>query len=222
MVSPHQRLWREPSMEWAALLLPNRTACRQNAGSEPATHFTTSVNGATACHSVSAPSGVQAGFHPPRYAALLRPSSPSFGHGSECSGRTRNHLFEGLLLDDELRHSPAQTRVFHLEPAKPLHLIRIWLVLLSRRVVIGPPSVISALGDPDLPNRVGEQHAFPDQRAHVAQLGCNLLRCVPPLVLSSRSAPSVFRRTRPGVFARCHVMSLPSRPRLESTQPTRM
>src|SRR5271165_2852557 len=31
---------------------------------------------------VSAPSEVQAGFHPPRYAASLTPSSPSFGHSS--------------------------------------------------------------------------------------------------------------------------------------------
>jgi len=39
-------------------------------------------NGTTARHGVSAPSGVQAGLHPPRYAALLKLSSPRFGHSS--------------------------------------------------------------------------------------------------------------------------------------------
>jgi hypothetical protein len=39
-------------------------------------------NSAIARHGVSAPSGVQAGFHPPRYAAFLKPPSPSFAHSS--------------------------------------------------------------------------------------------------------------------------------------------
>ncbi len=42
-------------------------------------------NTATARHGVSAPSGVQAGLHPPRYAASLKPSSPRFGHSSRTS-----------------------------------------------------------------------------------------------------------------------------------------
>jgi len=41
-------------------------------------------NGGSACHGVSAPSGVQAGFHPPRYAALLKPSSPILRHSSSA------------------------------------------------------------------------------------------------------------------------------------------
>jgi len=39
--------------------------------------------GAIACHGVSAPSGVQAGSHPPRYAALLKPSSPTLRQSSK-------------------------------------------------------------------------------------------------------------------------------------------
>ncbi len=66
--------------------LPRHLARRHNGGSELAAEFATRVNGATARHGVSAPSGVQAGLHPPRYAALLMPSSPRFGHSS---GRRR-------------------------------------------------------------------------------------------------------------------------------------
>jgi len=39
-------------------------------------------NAATARQGVSAPSGVQAGLHTPRYAALPKPSSPRFGYSS--------------------------------------------------------------------------------------------------------------------------------------------
>jgi hypothetical protein len=46
-------------------------------------------NGATACHGVSAPSGVQAGLHPPRYAAFLIQPSPSFPHSSILAAEDR-------------------------------------------------------------------------------------------------------------------------------------
>jgi hypothetical protein len=49
-------------------------------------------DGATARHGVSAPSGIQAGLHPPRYVALLKPSSPRFRHSSD--GRLRGRMAE--------------------------------------------------------------------------------------------------------------------------------
>ncbi len=44
--------------------------------------------------SLPAPSGVQAGLHPPRYAALLKPSSPRFGHSS-VAGEARPQRYGG-------------------------------------------------------------------------------------------------------------------------------
>src|SRR6185312_2381832 len=41
-------------------------------------------NSAIARHGVSAPSGVQAGFHPPRYAASFTSPSPNLPHSSDC------------------------------------------------------------------------------------------------------------------------------------------
>ncbi len=65
--------------------------CQEPAGAAPQNRrqrivdrvgLTEGYNGAPARHGVSVPSGVQAGFHPSRYAASLKPSSPSFGHSS--------------------------------------------------------------------------------------------------------------------------------------------
>src|ERR1700712_5463212 len=53
-------------------------------------------NSAIARHGVSAPSGVQAGLHPPRYAALLNPPSPRFGHSS-C--RPAGHIARRLGVE---------------------------------------------------------------------------------------------------------------------------
>src|SRR5207342_1762714 len=50
-------------------------------------------NGAIPRHRVSFLREVQAGFHPPRYAALLTKPSPSFGHSSTApAARFRNEL----------------------------------------------------------------------------------------------------------------------------------
>ena len=55
-------------------------------------------NGAIARHGVSLLREVQAGFHPPRYAAFLKPSSPRFGHSS-------------LIGSDMLIHNKAAVRI---------------------------------------------------------------------------------------------------------------
>jgi len=46
-------------------------------------------NGAIHRHGVSAPSGVQAGFHPPRYAASFTSPSPNFPHSSRRASSWR-------------------------------------------------------------------------------------------------------------------------------------
>jgi hypothetical protein len=76
--------------------------CQQPAGAVPQdgrervinrVGLTEGNNGATARHGVSLLREVQAGFHPPRYAASLTQPSPSFGHSSTGSRLGR---FAGL------------------------------------------------------------------------------------------------------------------------------
>ena len=74
-------------------------------------------NSAIARHGVSAPSGVQAGFHPPRYAAFLTPPSPIFAHSSAIrrrglywrspSSRLKKHFAASafaVALDQDVEH----------------------------------------------------------------------------------------------------------------------
>jgi hypothetical protein len=53
-------------------------------------------NAAITRHGVSAPSGVQAGFHPPRYAALLNQPSPILRHSSSKGGAGKSTLARSL------------------------------------------------------------------------------------------------------------------------------
>ena len=65
-------------------------------------------NSANACHGVSAPSGVQAGFHPPRYAAFLTQPSPILRHSSELIAPDVVDVTQRLKIQSGSRHQPGR------------------------------------------------------------------------------------------------------------------